>query len=451
MRYSKGAASLLSTVFAFRAKSVVFADIFSEEADAAFVPADVDADVVALTPTENVIDAGILSPPGATVTSSPPTIELKNKCKSGDSGCVHGRLRTPTNNDTADTGISNFGETAAKGTFATPGSDVTIASHHLPLLCDSYVNCINGFIADGTTSCFEACANGVDCCDGTDACDGFFGNVCRDGSCSGDEACRKANIRWVKKSCLGDSACYKAGYDIGSIGSIQYSCDGDFACEYLASNRGSIGIIKTSCNGNRACNWLGRYNGEVGNIMDSCRGTSACEDVATYSGGSIGHIKGSCVGSNACHGLGRNGGKVGDVTTSCTMTYSCYDGAAVSGVMGTIVNSCTGVNSCRYTGSEYGSIGNISNSCKAEEACEGAGYGLGGRITSNLGNCCNTASACADATQANLPATCKASASGPPPASKVREVLRICTKSSYQECHHCFVSSILFLNHSTLS
>jgi len=414
MRYSKVAASLLSTVFTFRAKSYVVAGVFDSSNEA---------------PGPTLVDTGILSSVNtsangttANPTSSPtPAIELKEKCKPGDTGCVHGRIRVPANKY-ADTGILASPLSAAKGTNVAPSSPITVASHHLTSLCTpgtEYVICVNGHVKGypGVT-CYEACGDGANCCSGIDACKGFSGRVCKDTiSCSGDSACAYANIPWVVRSCKELGSCFKAGYGMGSIESIVDSCIGDFSCYNAAAYFGSIGKIQSSCNGIDACNWLGYDNGLVGDVLGSCNADSGCEDASWY-GGSIGSIIESCNQYNACHGLGQKGGKVGDVTKSCTARYSCYYGAEKKGSIWSISNSCYGEDSCRKAGSDDGSIGNIAQSCKADNACTGAGSGLNGRITSNLMSCCNTGLECDYATQASLPATCNAAPTSAPTNSK---------------------------------
>jgi hypothetical protein len=99
--------------------------------------------------------------------------------------------------------------------------------------------------------------------------------------------------------------------------------------------------------------------------------------------------------------------------TSCTAEDSCRDLGRGKGKVGHVTNSCSELESCADAGSNRGTIGSITQSCRADNACDGAGSGLSGGITSNLKACCNTVNECKDATQATLPATCK--------ASKVRE------------------------------
>jgi len=323
-----------------------------------------------------------------------------------------------------------------------PSSPTTITSHHVTPLCAEYVTCVNGHVkGDPDVTCFEACDNGANCCSGIDACKGFSGRVCKDGSCNGLMACMHANIPWVVGSCSKFGACFKAGYGMGSIESIVDSCNGEVSCYKAAAYFGSIGKIQSSCNGLDACNWLGYDNGLVGDVLGSCNADSGC-DGTSWDGGSIGSITESCNAFYSCHGLGQEEGKVGDVTKSCIAQYSCYYGAENKGSIGSISNSCYGEDSCRKAGSDDGSIGNIAQSCRAVNSCKGAGSGLTGRITSNLMNCCNDADECDYATQASLPATCKA------PDSKVREPER---DWRIRDLHRLAMNIILFICSHTCS
>lgn len=444
MRHSKGAASLLSTVFAFRSKSVVGANVFDPiNEDAILHPTDVGA----TAPSDNNADAGILSP--VNPTRSHPTIDiLKQKCKVGDEGCILGKIRAT--NSGADIGILPPSESADMGTDAAP----SMATASSTCAADKLIDCDNGFVRNSNPAktCAAAC-NGQ-CCTGENACDYFTGKVCKDdSSCTGDYACFKANILSVVNSCMGNRACLGAGYDGdgGLIGSIADSCIGDYACRHAATFGGSIGNMTNSCNGVYACLNFGHYKGKIGKLVNSCIGDLAC-----YAGarqyGSIGSITGSCTGYQACRSLGQSGGTVGDITNSCTAEKSCFGGAEAGGVIGGITNSCTSASSCRYgaaiggviggitnsctqsyscsalgrgagkagnvkdsctgdsscmnAGKNRGSIGNISSSCNADKACESAGSGSTGAITSNLMGCCNTPYVCQSATQTTLPRQC---------------------------------------------
>jgi hypothetical protein len=427
MRYPKGAATLLSTVFSFGVNSGVVADIF-------------DSSNELLSGTDTAGNGLTATPPNS------PTSAV-----------------TQQNSATADPGIlENPAATSAGGTdVIASSSEITIAA-----TCDEYVICKDGYdISDvtGNTKCFDTCDE--DCCTydnaGTleDACSLFTGKVCKDGySCNGDNACALAIIPSVVNSCSGDFACFLAGADGGSIGNVNDSCNGKSACYNLAYHNGKVGNVLNSCigyracrkaartggligsitdsckEGSQACNELGFGYGNVGNILNACKGDYACEHGA-YHGGSIGSITRSCFGERACDSLGESG-DIGNINLSCTSTYSCYYGGAYGGIVGNIVssctaddacrdlgrgkgkvghvtNSCTGTESCEDAGSNRGAIGSITQSCGADNACDGAGSGSSGGITSNLKACCNTVDECKDATQATLPATCK--------ASKVRE------------------------------
>jgi hypothetical protein len=463
MRYSKGAATLLSTVFTFGVKSGVVADDIFDSSSKLLRGTDMAANGLTATPT------------------------------SGPTSAV-----TKQNSVAADAGIlENPAATSAGGTdVIDSSSEITIAS----TTCDEFVTCRNGLdIRDptGGTSCFDSCVDNTGaqvCCayndvagDYFNACEGFTGKVCKDGfSCNGYRACYGANIPSVVKSCIGDFACYKAGAVGGSIGNVNDSCEGASACRRLAYHNGKVGNVLNSCIGEDACedaahdggligsitdsckaegatevigacSSLAFRYGIVGNVLNSCKGELACEDGA-FHGGTIGSITRSCYGLRACDSLGESG-DVGNINNACTATYSCYYGGAYGGIIGNIVssctaddacrdlgkgqgkvghvtNSCTGTESCQYAGSNRGAIGSITQSCNADIACDGAGSGPSGDITSNLNNCCNAYEACDDVTQATLPATCKAPAPTPPgpsprpPASKVRECIL------YLQCPH---------------
>ena len=187
MRYTAAAASLLSTVFAFQATSllvVVVADnIFNSGND------EVDGDDIAPAPTENERDnsgfRGI------------------QRCKDDDDeGCVHG---TPGHDgDTRERRAPNTDRAAADmGILALP----PITTPPPPSTC---FECVGGIVSGDTKTCHDECAGG--CCtfdDGGslfDACDGFTGKVCRDGSCNGEQACDGATIKSVVNSCRGKNA-----------------------------------------------------------------------------------------------------------------------------------------------------------------------------------------------------------------------------------------------------
>jgi hypothetical protein len=417
MRFSTGAASLLTAVFTFRAKLLVgAADIF---------------DPLDPTPDVDAADAGVLSHGELLLAIK----EGKKKCQPGDGDCIHGKHRAPINSDAANT--------AASGTDLTPtSSEISISASS----CAEHIECVDGYRAGGgpLTTCYAACAGS--CCTSTvfpyDACVGFTGKVCKDGkSCNGFRACEEATIPYVVNSCIGDLSCTAAGQG-GLIGSITDSCEGYRACIVAAYFGGSVGSITSSCNGYDACNFLGYNHGKVGNVVDSCFGDGACENGGAYFG-STGSITSSCDGENACFGLGSHVGAVGNVNNACTATYSCYNGGADGGIIGNIANSCTskrscaslgrgdgkaghvtnscdGVNACQFAGFNRGSIGSISQSCNAYEACQSAGSGKSGAITSNLQGCCNTVEGCESATQKTLPAQC---------TSKVRMCVVSCSKT----------------------
>lgn len=421
MRHSKGAASLLSTVFAFRYKSVVGANVFDPiNEDAILHPTDVGA----IAPSDNNADAGILSP--VNPTRSHPAIDiLKQKCKAGDEGCILGKIRAT--NSGADIGILPPPASAAKGTDVVPSYLMTTT----PSTCapENLVDCYNGFVrySNPAKTCAAEC--GVYCCTDPTDCQFFTGKVCKDGkSCTGGFACYRANILSVVKSCTGNRVCVTAGNKDRLIGSIADSCIGDKACHFAAAFGGSIGSVTNSCNRVGACYRLGGDKGKIGNLVDSCIGNAACIMVAQLYG-SIASMTNSCNGVFACDRLGSTAGTVSDITNSCTAVYSCYHGAGIGGVIGKIANSCTETHSCSALGQGVGKVGHVTDSCtgykscmnagknrgliggisasrNADAACESAGYGSTGAITSNLMGCCNTPYVCQSATQTTLPSQC---------------------------------------------
>ena len=323
-----------------------------------------------------------------------------------------------------------------------------------------FVECKDGvLVSDGVTTCYAECDG--DCCKGfddngdpVDACIGFTGKVCKDGSCNGYKACVDATIPSVVNSCKDREACYyaHAGSDGGSIKSMVDSCNGKYACNRVAMFDGTIGNIIGSCNEDHACASAAFFVGTIGNIIGSCNDRYACNDAA-FLYGSIGDITESCIGSFACYQLGQNYGKVGNVVKSCLGKSACKDAAQYNGLIGSISGSCTADYSCHYLGETVGTVGVLSGSCTAEfsclslatgggklgdvkdscsafGACEKAGINRGslgsittscnavescvwagsepngGAITSNLNNCCNTASVCKLANQATLPTQC---------------------------------------------
>jgi hypothetical protein len=396
MRYSKAAASSLlsSVLFAFQAKSVVVvADIFDP-------PDVVDVGALALKKEEDKHSF-------ATKFKDNDEDEVIRK----DGGLNHARKRPapPVTGTAADTGIL-----AATAAGATAPSMTALAANPSECAAGDIVECDDGYLADGVTSCFTACDGA--CCvyeigGGVkyDACIGFTGKVCKDQvSCVGYDACRYATIpSGVVKSCKGLRACYAVGYSFGKIGKIVDSCIGYEACISTARFYGSVGDITGSCYGDYACFRLGRTSARVGNVFKSCLGDHACENLgwkygtvgdlsnactaskACYQGakygGAIGSITGSCTDEYSCYFLGHTG-KVGDLTNACSAYKACYEGAQYGGTIGSITGSCTDKYSCYYLAKHGGKVGTLSNACTAYKACyEGAEYG--GTIGSITGSC----------------------------------------------------------------
>ena len=118
MHYSKGAVTLLSTVFTFQVKTVVVADI-------------VDSSNEVLLGTDTAVN-GLTSTP----TSSPTSAKIKLKRKRNHSNAVD-----------VDTGILNSDETAASVVMDASSVSMAIAATAMCLDCD------NGFVRgeDATT------------------------------------------------------------------------------------------------------------------------------------------------------------------------------------------------------------------------------------------------------------------------------------------------------------
>ncbi len=324
MRYSKAAASLLSTAFAFQAKSVVVvADIFD--------------------PIDHQVDAGAAD--------------------------EHSHLaERAANKLAADTGVL-----AAAAHAATPM--IALASNPSTCAPANIVDCVGGNLAtDSATSCSVACAGA--CCDynGADACTGFTGKVCKDDkSCMGYKACDYATIPLVVYSCYGNNACYQAGSNGGSIGKIVDSCIGDFVCVNLGRNYGKVGNILNSCLGISTCGEMARSGGTVGDLSDACSYTAACQDGAKF-GGSIASIINSCTAYFSCYGLGYGAGKVGNVKDSCNRRDSCKKISFKRGSIGDISASCNAIDACLQAGSTLnGAItSNLNMCCNTENACKQA-------------------------------------------------------------------------------
>ena len=330
----------------------------------------------------------------------------------------------------------------------------------------TYINCLNGTVRNDVsgTTCEAACQGS--CCNGTQACYLFTGNVAKDGSCYGYQACSKSHIPLVVNSCKAtEKACFKVGNyqraDANTlVGSIVNSCNGVKACAYISNSNsdfgGKVGDVQDSCNDENACYAAGMTGGSIGNITSSCHGRFSCKYVG-YNNGAVGNIVNSCNNMNSCCGAGFQG-KIGDIQGSCSGYLSCTYAGSYStaptgvtiGVLGSIVNSCHGNYSCHWLGlkgivggnvrdscndekaclyaaskaiqfgeddfpASVGSIGSMTSSCNAKEACFNAGslskvlngeiIGKG-PITSNLTSCCNTAYECKGTNQTTLPGQC---------------------------------------------
>lgn len=191
---------------------------------------------------------------------------------------------------------------------------------YTPSTCSDFVTCVDGFSVNSNGEsgppCSTAC--GGLCCQGERACEGFTGKVCKDGSCSGKQACRAATIPQVINSC-------KPWPNSGGHGSTQVA---NLVCDLVAndggSSFGSVGNLTDSCWGNGACRQMAHY-GEVGNVINSCHNVgnnhwehSVCTLLAKH--GIARNIISSCHGHLSCfavaYGKPRGLG-VGDITNSC--------------------------------------------------------------------------------------------------------------------------------------
>ena len=286
-------------------------------------------------------------------------LPLKGKRNKADAGIlILGTTLIPKDAGGYDTEASAHTSTSS---HHTPGSYLSSSSSAVRFLastCPSgnFVDCDNGKVrGNSTATCSAKC--GTKCCVGSYACDYFTGKVCKDGSCSGENACKHANIALgvVTKSCTGKKACYSTGYN-GTVGSIVDSCSGEYSCASIAEYEGMVRNISNSCNGTKACYAAG-YIGTVGSISSSCKGENAC-DKAGYKG-KVGNISNSCKGSisnpysetDACYSVGSDGGKVGNVANSCLGFYACDTaGAGTNGGIAGILNSCMNNTACYAAG-----------------------------------------------------------------------------------------------------
>ena len=73
----------------------------------------------------------------------------------------------------------------------------------------------------------------------------FFSLVCKDESCSGDNACREATIDYVVGTSCSDYSCWRA-----KIGSVDSSCKDDRSCSEAQLN--GVDLVN-SCNKSKAC------------------------------------------------------------------------------------------------------------------------------------------------------------------------------------------------------
>ena len=213
-------------------------------------------------------------------------------------------------------------------------------------------------------TCFDECGgSGGLCCQGNRACEGFTGRVCKDGSCTGDFACKDAYIPEVINSCkplgsevAGEShSCFEAAMQRPF--KMIDSCRGFSACSNMGSRflDEGVGSLTNSCHN------VGVGGGSAGN------GNGVCSDLGRR--GSVGDVTSSCYGGRTCSGLGY-GGTVGPITNSC--------GSQVNGKSVDLIDenshSVMGFQNCLSVGTAYSqSISEITNCCVDEpEQCAGA-------------------------------------------------------------------------------
>jgi len=252
-----------------------------------------------------------------------------------------------------------------------------------------FIDCRNGiaFFNEVSTeqSCREACAaSGGSCCVGDNACDDFTGVVRADGSCSGIDACRGANIGLVENSCVEENSCSYAGAngvdgDAGIV-SLKNSCSGPSACLYAAYG-GSVGTIEGSCSGFKSCVFAA-YGGSIGTIEGSCRGIGAC-DCAAYDGGSIDTIEDSCNNGNYnCALVATGGGSVGLILSSCSgtadalATRACVEVGQGEGMRIDDINSCcnSGNEVCCQSSDFCDDLNPLPDDCAADRTIGTMGF-----------------------------------------------------------------------------
>jgi hypothetical protein len=231
-------------------------------------------------------------------------------------------------------------ETAARRKNILSSGSIRSFSHRELLSADppqcpqGFVDCVQGIVASGTTTCTAAC--GGKCCVGDSACDNFTGKVCKDGSCNNFFACRFANVPYVVNSCKADSSCFMATLSSNMVG----CCNTANECKSMndpSKCTPSLPFVDCEDGYVRGTKYI--YAGRVQGI--SCR--EACAGKC-------------CVGSTACNGF------TGKVT---------MDG------------SCSGNDACGYA-----EIKLVVNSCTRDRTCVLA------KIYQTLQNCCNIPDSC---------------------------------------------------------
>lgn len=251
MHYSTGTVSLLATVFAFQANSMVEA---------------VDADAGILSPDTNAANDVVAS-------SSSLVLSTNQQCKAGYIDCHYGAVRD---------------DISGTSCFTACGGNCCVGNY----ACDGFSGRV---CKDGSCSSHNACAAAT------------IPLVVN--SCKGERACMHAGgeggvVLSIVNSCNGLDSCQSLAWFNGEVGDVQDSCNGKESCHLAAGFGGLIGSVKKSCNAEyQACKQMGFSAGKVGDLDDSCNAEGACL-LAAFSGGSIGSLKNSCNAVHACERAG---------------------------------------------------------------------------------------------------------------------------------------------------
>ena len=154
------------------------------------------------------------------------------------------------------------------------------------LCTQGYVDCSYGDTSDNipcATACYDSTSGSYKCCSGLNACADFTGRVCKDGTCSGNNACFHAKIPIVVNSCIGVTACFVVGYNPygagNNVGNFINSCTSFASCSQVAyGSEGGVGNLEGSCTADRACQSLGSVAEVTSNLKDCCTSDRECVD-----------------------------------------------------------------------------------------------------------------------------------------------------------------------------